>query len=144
MASIIVGIDGSPASTKVLTFALKEASAHDLPLTVVAVHVAPAAVPAWGMPSMSPRQEEVDATRAGAQELLDSVTAGLGGDAPKTTLKVVPGVPADVILNEATADDLLVVGSRGAGGWRRLFLGAVSNDVVLAAPCPVTVVPTRD
>jgi len=49
------------------------------------------------------------------------------------------GVPAQVLVEEATDAELLVVGSRGLGGLRELLLGSVSHQCVQHAPCPVVV-----
>jgi nucleotide-binding universal stress UspA family protein len=50
------------------------------------------------------------------------------------------GSPVEVLLEAARDADLLVVGHRGRGAWRSALLGSVGLDVVLHAPCPVTVV----
>jgi len=143
MARIVVGIDGSPASAKVLAVALDEAATHSLPLTVVAVHPAPMSAPAWGMPSTTPNREDLDHTRRGAQQLVDqAVAAGEGFGTVDVTVRVLPGVPAEVLLAETRRNDRLIIGSRGVGGLRRAFLGSVSGDVVHSASRQVTIVPT--
>lgn len=143
MTRIVAGIDGSPASAQVLAVALDEAATHSLPLTVVAVHPAPVSAPGWGMPSAIPNREELERTRRGAQELVDqAVAAGEAFGAVDVTVRVLPGVPADVLLAETGSDDRLIVGSRGVGGFRRAFLGSVSGDVVHSASRQVTIVPT--
>jgi nucleotide-binding universal stress UspA family protein len=143
MSRIVAGIDGSPTSTKVLAVALDEASAHGLALTVVAVHPAPPPVPTWGVPSVMPSRDDLERTRRAARELVDAAVAASEAFADlDVTIKVVPGVPAEELLAESTADDRLVVGSRRASGLRRAFLGSVSSDVLHFASCQVTVVPT--
>jgi nucleotide-binding universal stress UspA family protein len=54
------------------------------------------------------------------------------------------GLPAKTLLEAATGADMLVVGSRGAGGFQRLRLGSVSTQVTHHAPCPVVVITAGD
>lgn len=143
-ARVIVGVDGSPASSKVLAVALDEAATHRRPLVVVAVHVSPASAPAWGMPSMRPRREELAETEQAVHTLVDRAVAEQAEYAKvNTTVRVLAGVPTEVLLSEAKRSDHLIIGSRGVGGWRRALLGSVSSDVVHSATCQTTVVPTR-
>ncbi len=144
MARIIVGVDGSPASAKVLAVALEEAATHGMPLVVVAVHVSPASAPAWGMPSMRPKREDLAETEKGVDQLVAQAVAGRADFGQvDLTIRVLAGVPTEVLLAQAKRDDHLIIGSRGVGGWRRALLGSVSSDVVHSATCQVTVVPTR-
>ena len=144
MSRIVVGVDGSPASTKVLTVALEEATTHQLPLVVVAVHVSPASAPAWGMPSMRPKREDLAETHAGVEALVGQAVAQKAGYSKvDVTINVLAGVPVEVLLSQAKRNDHLIIGSRGVGGWRRALLGSVSSDVVHSATCQTTVVPTR-
>ncbi len=144
MARIIVGVDGSPASAKVLAVALEEAATHGMPLVVVAVHVSPASAPAWGMPSMRPKREDLAETEKGVDQLVAQAVAGRADFGQvDLTIRVLAGVPTEVLLAQAKRDDHLIIGSRGVGGWRRALLGSVSSDVVHSATCQITVVPTR-
>lgn len=144
MSRIIVGVDGSPASVKVLSVALDEAATHRLPLVVVAVHVSPASAPAWGMPSMRPKREDLAETRRGVEGLVaEAVASRADFGQVDVNIRVLAGVPVEVLLAQAKRNDHLIVGSRGVGGWRRALLGSVSSDLVHAATCRTTVVPTR-
>lgn len=144
MARIIVGVDGSPASAKVLAVALQEAATHGMPLVVVAVHVSPASAPAWGMPSMRPKREDLAETEKGVDQLVAQAVAGRADFGQvDLTIRVLAGVPTEVLLAQAKRNDHLIIGSRGVGGWRRALLGSVSSDVVHSATCQITVVPTR-
>ncbi len=144
MARVIVGVDGSPASAKVLAVALDEASVHHQSLVVVAVHVSPASAPAWGMPSMRPKREDLAETKQAVEALVaGAVAERTEFGAIDVSIRVLAGVPEEVLLAEAKRGDHLIIGSRGVGGWRRALLGSVSSDIVHSAMCQTTVVPTR-
>jgi nucleotide-binding universal stress UspA family protein len=141
MPGIVVGVDGSAASQEALEWAVKHAALEHAPLTVLAVHEVAAS--AWtGNPILLPedRPEEEHARQA-AQEIVNKLISDLGGAAPESvTVRGVSGAPAPILI-EASADaDLVVVGSRGAGGFANLLTGSVSSKVVNHAACPVVVV----
>ena len=58
----------------------------------------------------------------------------------RTETEIVTGVPRQVLMDAADEAQLLVVGSRGLGGFRGLLLGSVSHALIHLAPCPVAVV----
>jgi len=53
------------------------------------------------------------------------------------------GIPAEELLNAAASADMIVVGSRGAGGFKRLLMGSVAAQVTHHAHCPVVVIPAE-
>ena len=68
--------------------------------------------------------------------------AGLGGPHPEpVTVRAVDGVPAEALLGAAADADVVVVGARGSGGFARLRMGSVSDQVAHHAHCPVVIVP---
>jgi len=142
MSGLIVGIDGSHDSHRALEWAMQEAAARHAPLTAVAVHNVAAS--GWtGNPIILPADEPalVEARQA-AQELVTKAAAGLDGTKPASvTVRTVNGFPAQELIEASRDADLLVVGSRGGGGFARLMLGSVSDQVVRHAHCPVVVVP---
>jgi nucleotide-binding universal stress UspA family protein len=75
------------------------------------------------------------------QTSLEEAGAGEAGVTVTPILR--EGQPADVLCEEAAGADLLVVGSRGLGGFRGLLVGSVSQQCVHHSPCPVVVVPHR-
>jgi nucleotide-binding universal stress UspA family protein len=82
--------------------------------------------------------------RQAAEEIIAKATSQLGDARPKSvSVRAVSGFPAKELIDASTDADLVVVGSRGAGGFARLMLGSVSSQVVHHAQCPVVVVPAR-
>lgn len=142
MAGIIVGVDGSHDAHRALEWAMKEAAIRHVPLTVVTVHEV--AVSGWtGQPIILPMdQPEVDKARQAAEEAVAKAAAQLGESQPAAvTVRAVNGLAAQELIEASRDADLLVVGSRGGGGFARLMLGSVSDKVARHAHCPVVVVP---
>ena len=144
MSGILVGIDGSHHSERALEWAIKEAALRHAPLRVLAVHTV---LKGWtGEGEAFPGDaEETARVRAAAQELTDKVLAGIGGPRPESvTVEAVPGIPAETLVRAAADADLIVVGSRGSGGFARLTMGSVSDQVSRHAKVPVVVVPSGE
>ena len=144
MPGIIVGIDGSDHSKYALEWAMKEAAIRHAPLTVITVH--PVIAGFSGRAVAYPTDDAlVDKARETAQEEVDKTLAQLGGPGPETvTVQGVSGFPAEVLITAGRDADMLVVGSRGSGGFNRLLLGSVSSQVTHHAQCPVVVIPSVD
>lgn len=143
MSGIIVGIDGSSHSRKALEWAAREAGMRHVPLTVLTVHQA---VAGYLTPAVAyPGDAELTAkARDAAQKETDEVLDALGDDTPRpasVTVRSLNGLPAEEILGSAPDADMIVVGSRGAGGFKQLLMGSVSSQVTHHARCPVVVVP---
>jgi nucleotide-binding universal stress UspA family protein len=167
MGGIVVGVDDSPDARKALAWAVTEAKLRGAALRVVHVHkpeewTAPQFFPSqYALPSVAagsagePSPEDLErvleaqevlreAVRGRAEELLDKLLGEVGA----TEVEVLPTVveerhPADALVELASDADLLVVGSRGRGGFQELMLGSVSHASVMHATCPVVVVPSR-
>jgi nucleotide-binding universal stress UspA family protein len=140
MAGIVVGVDGSDRSRRALEWAMGEAALHNSPLEVIAVHHV--AVDSWGLaPMHMPTDEkEREQVRAAAQQMVDKSS---GKRPPSVHVQAISGIPAEVLLDVSRDADMLVLGSRGAGGFGRLLLGSVTSHVVHHAECPVTIIPAR-
>jgi nucleotide-binding universal stress UspA family protein len=84
----------------------------------------------------------LDAFRERAQEVADEAVATVKKRQPAVECdsETVEGQPAAILLEEAKDAGLIVVGSRGLGGFARLLMGSVSQQVVHHASCPVVVV----
>ena len=142
MAGITVGIDGSHDAHRALEWAMREAAVRHVPLTVVTVHEV--AVSGWtGQPIIFPAdQADLQKARQAAEETVAKAAAQLGESQPASvTVRAVNGSPAQELIEASRDADLLVVGSRGGGGFARLMLGSISQKVVHHAHCPVVVVP---
>jgi len=144
MPGIIVGVDGSGHSQRALEWAMKEAAVRETPLTVMTVH---ALIRGYygGLVEYPDDHIRAEKTRQLVQEEVDSVVKGLGDSAPASvTVRVTSGSVVEELVNAAKDADMLVVGSRGAGGFSRLLMGSVSSLVTQHATCPVVVIPPAD
>jgi nucleotide-binding universal stress UspA family protein len=144
MPGIVVGIDGSHHSTRALEWALKEGALEHAPVTVVTVHSVPAS-PWTGNPVLL-EGDAADQERMlhAAEELTAKVASQLGESRPPSVkVRAISGYPAKELIEASRDADLMVVGSRGAGGFAKLMVGSISSQVVDHAHCPVVVVPTE-
>jgi nucleotide-binding universal stress UspA family protein len=142
MAGITVGIDGSDTAHRALEWAMKEAAAHHAPLTVVTVHEVAASGWTGNPVILAPDEAAVEKARHAAEESAAKAAAQLGESQPSSvTVQAVNGFAARELIKASRDADLLVVGSRGSGGFARLMVGSVSDQVVHHAYCPVVVVP---
>ncbi|MFD7307891.1 universal stress protein [Promicromonospora sp. NPDC059942] len=147
---VVVGVDGSPTSREAIRFAFDAAALRGAPL--VAVHAwrdAPA--PALGRresPGQAVQDQAVqdqDVQEHGAQAL-GRWLADARADHPDVRVErvVAPDGPTAALLDRAQGAQLVVVGSRGRGGFRGLLLGSTSQALIYHAPCPVAVVPPAE
>jgi nucleotide-binding universal stress UspA family protein len=84
----------------------------------------------------------LDLARDEANEAMAKAAALLGDEVPPSVLvQAYLGMPAEILIRESQDAELLVVGSRGAGGFARLIMGSVSTQVAHHAVCPVVIVP---
>ena len=144
MSGIIVGVDGSGHSQRALEWAMKEAAIRHVPLTVLTVHEAVRGYYSGAAvyPDDPARTEQA---RTAAQAESDKVLAGLDGPHPESvTVKAVHGFPVEELINAGRDADMLVLGSRGAGGFTRLMLGSTAGQVVQHSHCPVLIVPPEN
>lgn len=139
METIVVGVDGSAASVDALRWALREAALRGAAVQVVHSWLPPTlaakAPMAWDAEYLSLFRRDAETV---VEDALDAV-----GEVPDGVVveKAVIEGPAAQTLVEAAADaSLLVVGSRGRGGFAELLLGSVSHHCVHHASCPVVVV----
>ncbi|MEU8529278.1 MULTISPECIES: universal stress protein [Streptomyces] len=134
---VVVGVDGSPSSYAALRWAVRQARQTGAALEVVGVYDVPGAT-GWSAPPVDAAFDEKGARQALSEEL-GSVLAG-SGDVPALEQHLVRGNPAKVLIEASHGADLLVVGSRGRGGFKSLLLGSVSQQCAVHASCPVVIV----
>ena len=144
MPGIIVGVDGSGHSQRALEWAMKEAAVRHVPLGILTVH--PAIVGYFGgVVTSSQDLELTDEVKAAVKAEADKVLAELSGPHPESvTITAVHGFPVEELVKASREADLIVLGSRGVGGFARLMLGSTAGQVVQHAHCPVTIVPPED
>lgn len=151
--SIVVGVDGSAASSAALRWAAEEARLRSAPL--VAVH-------AWSFVPAQPIGDpgllavpagdiagQLEAENAAAREVLAEAVAGALADDSglEVEQRLVEGDPGDALVAASEFAELVVVGSHGRSGLRAALLGSVSRHVTTHAACPAVVVkapPTAD
>ena len=141
MKTIVVGIDGSAGSVRALEFALAEARLRGSKLKAVEVWHIPASVYSGG--GLAPVVTDPDEFEGFAKERLDEVLQSVAAQAEGVEVEriVREGQPAEVLVEAAEDAELLVVGSRGLGGFRGLLLGSIGQQCAHHARCPVVIVP---
>jgi nucleotide-binding universal stress UspA family protein len=144
MSGIIVGVDGSGHSQRALEWAMREAAIRQVPLTVLTVNEAIRGYYS-SMAVYADDPVRTEDARKLAQAETDEVLDRLGEPRPASvTVKAVHGFIVEEILNAGKDADMIVVGSRGAGGFTRLMMGSVAAQVAQHARCPVLIVPPEN
>jgi nucleotide-binding universal stress UspA family protein len=144
VALVVAGFDGSQGSEAALRVALREAKLRQARLLVVAAWHVPtyyygsAAAPSAGLAL-------AEDMRKALTEKLEDAVAALRAEAGELEIetRLVQGPAASALTKEAAGAELLVVGSRGLGGFRELLLGSVSHQCAQHASCPVLIVPAQ-
>lgn len=137
---VVVGVDGSAGSDAALAFALEEAVLRDLRLRIVC---------AWELAALEyagaafvPSAELANQAEQHSRDVLAAAVAALTAQGfDRVEALSVEGHPARVLIEQTRDARLLVIGTRGRGGFSSLLLGSVSQVVSHHAPCPVTIVP---
>jgi nucleotide-binding universal stress UspA family protein len=137
--TVVVGVDGSKASAKAIDFAFDQAEA---------LHARVAAVHTWTSPFLtyaegaSMRRLDAQKIEEEAQLLVAESVAGAAAEHPDVqwTTELVSGSAAQALLRRSESADLVVVGSRGRGGFTGLLLGSVSQSVLHHTQCPIAIV----
>ena len=142
MDTIVVGVDGSEGANAALAFAAHEAALRGAKLRVVC---------GWGVPAtvyasaFAPQADVAALLQKSAQRACEDALAEARRLQPgiECEASAMEGHPATVLVDEARDAALLVVGSRGLGGFRSLLLGSVGQQCAQHALCPVAIVPRQ-
>jgi nucleotide-binding universal stress UspA family protein len=137
---VVVGIDYSTGARAALLFALHDAARRGVPVEAVVAYRPPDYwMDFYAVSSYHPEKARAAALEHG-QMFVDRVMADGPQPPPEVRVRAAMGIAADVLIAESHGADLLVVGSRGHGGFASMLLGSVSMQCALHASCPVTVV----
>jgi nucleotide-binding universal stress UspA family protein len=143
-APIVVAVDGSPANDAALAFAFDRASALSAPL--VALHAWWLEVPdRVGISWLS--EDKLTSIGDAHERLLEEAVAGWTSKYPDVDVRkvLVRALPVEALVAEAEGAQLIVVGSRGHGGFAGLLLGSVSQGLLHHdRPCPLAVVHSQE
>jgi nucleotide-binding universal stress UspA family protein len=139
---VVVGVDGSPSSLVAAEHAARSAVQRSRPLHLVHGYLHPLG---YGVP-LNPYDLGVPAPTEAAQKMLEQLAAELTERHPGLRVEVrqVAGGPGAALVAESRRAELVVVGSRGHGGFAGLLLGSVSGQVAQHGHCPVLVVRPAD
>jgi nucleotide-binding universal stress UspA family protein len=135
---VVVGVDGSPPSLVAAEHAARAAVLRHRPLHLVHGYLHPLG---YGVP-LNPYDVGVPAPTEEAQKMLEQAATELAGRWPglRVEIRQVAGGPGATLVEESRRAELVVVGSRGLGGFTGLLLGSVGTQVAGHAHCPVLVV----
>lgn len=160
MTRIVVGVDGSHNSRRALRRAVEEAELRGG--TVDAVFVYPPAHRNWSddvvglavgaaaaigtvtedPPAHHPPNREQDALAMAQSQLEHFVAEALGESEPAPHLMALTaGHPAEALIEQSRTADLLVIGTRGRGGFAGMLLGSVAHQCIQRSHCPVLILP---
>jgi nucleotide-binding universal stress UspA family protein len=139
MGEIIVGVDGSENSLDALRWAAAEAQLRSCPLRIVGTFTTPIMSTGYEVAVPDPSDLEA-ASRTMIDAAVDQVRADGALDGLESSIEVVEGHAGERLISLSRQAELLVVGSRGHGGFMGLLLGSVTTYVVNHAECPVVVV----
>lgn len=140
MTGVVVGYDGSDASRAAVQWAADEARARECELTLLAAITVPmsASPMSFGVLSPGAIDDMLGRTEAAAKEEADAVAKAHPGLA--TRGESVLGGPSAALIDASERADVVVVGSRGMGGFKGLLLGSVGIQVAEHAKCPAVIV----
>lgn len=131
---IVAGIDASESAHDAARWAAQEAVTRGRGLTLTTAVLPPTTIGGLGIP---PAMDFLDALRAEAVEILTALTKDLPGDDIDVVVEIAS--PGGLLVEASQNAHMIVLGSRGTGGFAGLVLGSVGSQVAAAAACPVVV-----
>lgn len=136
---VVVGVDGSPTSTRAIAFAADQAARRQTSLLAVHAWTAPVST---GPTDLLPLVTDVERIEAQEARALAESVAGIAGAHPdlRVEQQLLQGHPARVLTELSGGAQLVVAGSRGRGGFTGLLLGSISQALIHHADCPVAVI----
>ena len=142
---IVVGIDDSAQAAAALRWALAEAALRRASVEVVHTWSPPVTAMFGAAVAVPVDESAVDAAaREHVGKLVANAVGSMSEEPAEVQVTILPGPPAQALVEVAEGADLLVVGSHGRTGLSRMVLGSVAMAVVQHAPCPVVVLRTPD
>jgi nucleotide-binding universal stress UspA family protein len=136
---IVAGVDGSPSARSALRWAIRQAELTGASVDAVIAWQYPAAYGGYGMAPVG--VSDVDFAGWAEKTVTEEIATAAAADSTvNVRTQATEGSPARVLLAAAEGADLLVVGSRGHGGFAEALLGSVSQHCVHHAQCPVVVI----
>lgn len=139
-ARIVVGVEGSGGAKAALKWAVNEAKIRSAKVEVVTAYA-----PTFVASAVDFNYAPIDSIDLKEQienmqkEVVDSVI-GTEDKSVELECQLMKGRPADTLISASEGADMLVVGSRGRGGFKGLLLGSVSHQIVQHCMCPVVIV----
>ncbi|MFI7680090.1 universal stress protein [Actinophytocola sp. NPDC049390] len=141
--AVVAGVDGSESAGRAVRWAAHEAARRGVPLRLVHVcHLAPVRHPKHVPPPPEYRNAVLDQGRHWLIEAVDVARQAEPGLTVTTDMR--DGNAADLLIRESQTARLVVLGSRGLGGFGAMLLGSVSVAVAAHGHCPVAVVRMAD
>jgi nucleotide-binding universal stress UspA family protein len=139
---VVVGVDTSEGARAALRLAIEEARLRQAKLRVIHAWQFDSYLGLSGFQGFLPAGVDLSELRRAAESVLDAVLDEIAPDPDGVVVerRVVEGAPAAVLVDESRNADLLIVGSRGLGGFAGLLLGSVSQQCAHHASCPVVIV----
>lgn len=136
--TVVVGVDGSAASTGAVAYAANTAATRGIPLLLVTTYSMPAAMFAEGMLPPQPVYDELERECTPVIEAARETALRVAPDI-EVSHAIIEGNPSQALIDYSRRSKLIVLGSRGLGGIKGMVLGSVSAAVASHAFCPVVV-----
>ncbi|MFL6123616.1 universal stress protein [Actinophytocola sp.] len=135
---VVVGVDGSASALHAVRWAAREAERRGVPLRLVHVcHLMPVRHPRQVSPPPEYRDAVLEQGRHWLNEASEAARHAAPGLAVATDLQA--GIATDVLIAESRTAQLMVLGSRGLGGFTSMLVGSVAVALSAHGHCPVVV-----